>query len=564
LGTYDDRFDQLLEYDQVGRLKQAFSGREARGLAATSPFPDSPYKQTFQYDAFDERTEKSGRYWRTDQSGASACIPRQVNDTCDAEGNVVNAVDLHRYDAAGKQVHFENWHYTVGDGTLSHPVDSGVVIDQTYDADGQPAMRVETRRVEQPVNGGPETTVVETVTIIYYVYSAVLGGAKVVELDANGNKTSGYVYANGIRLAKQMVQGANYVIWHHANPGTNSWIETRSGRQPEQQEMDPDGADVGLQDPWSSLVEPVESSYLKLRDEQPLYIEGGDPFDFSTGRTIDGLPVSETEFQRRVASGSVVTESLIFGPTGRTQAPRLTHRGETPAATFTWQHTPLLEVIAGSSYIAQYPILRSVSNNEGSGTLLGSDITSIQRNHTTLQNSQGESDCSKFVNYLIFIARDPVFITSNALLGRAMGLKATRVLGASSKTKPVGGFHPALVGVAGEQQGDVYKHILGHAGAILIGNDEVVPGSGRMGIIPTYPYLWYQSGESGFERSNREMGADYYQLAHPIPQHTVREATQELADDRAGREIGYMLTDLRAGKLKGDARTQIFNLLCDH
>jgi len=46
---------------------------------------------------------------------------------------------------------------------------------------------------------------------------------------------------------------------------------------------------------------------------------------------------------------------------------------------------------------------------------------------------------------------------------------------------------------------------------------------------------------------------------------TVREATQELADDRAGRQLGYILTDLRAGKLKGsDAQTQIFNLLCDH
>lgn len=46
-------------------------------------------------------------------------------------------------------------------------------------------------------------------------------------------------------------------------------------------------------------------SYVDWKFSQPLFIEGGDPYDYSSGRTIDGLPVSEAEFQRRIGNGSV-------------------------------------------------------------------------------------------------------------------------------------------------------------------------------------------------------------------------------------------------------------------
>jgi hypothetical protein len=65
----DDRFDRLFEYDFVGRVKEAYSGREARGLAASSPNADSPFRQSYTYNAFNEPTGKSGRFWRTEQSG---------------------------------------------------------------------------------------------------------------------------------------------------------------------------------------------------------------------------------------------------------------------------------------------------------------------------------------------------------------------------------------------------------------------------------------------------------------------------------------------------------------
>jgi hypothetical protein len=47
---------------------------------------------------------------------------------------------------------------------------------------------------------------------------------------------------------------------------------------------------------------------VDYRFGEPLYIEGGDPFDYSTGREIDGIPVSEAEFQRRVGDGSINAE----------------------------------------------------------------------------------------------------------------------------------------------------------------------------------------------------------------------------------------------------------------
>jgi hypothetical protein len=125
----------------------------------------------------------------------------------------------------------------------------------------------------------------------------VLGGAKVVELDANGNKIAGYVYANGVRVAEQEVEPTfGGVKWQHLNPGTNSWVETASNRLAGRQEMDPDGAEVGTADPW--VVPQAPPTYENLKGEEPLYIEGGDPFDYVSGYTLDGLPMTRSELNR--------------------------------------------------------------------------------------------------------------------------------------------------------------------------------------------------------------------------------------------------------------------------
>jgi YD repeat-containing protein len=292
----DNRFDRLVEFDHIGRIKEAYSGREARGLPATNP-ADSPYRQSFQYNAFGDRTQKSGRFWRMTQSGTTPCAPRQIGDGCDAQGNPLFQGGNHYYDAEEQQVSFEDWDNPVG-GTPNHPQSlPGVTIGQTYDGNGQPAKRIETRRSQTLINGGPNANITETITTTYYIYSSVLGGAEVVELDANGNKVSGYVYANGTRLAKQNIHpSSSTVTWHHFNPGTNSWVETDSGRAAAFKQMDPDGAEVGVVDPWATIE--VPATYENLKKEEPLYIDGGDPFDYVSGFTLDGMPMTRSQLDR--------------------------------------------------------------------------------------------------------------------------------------------------------------------------------------------------------------------------------------------------------------------------
>ncbi len=231
-----EQFDRKFEYDHVGRLTEAYSGFEARGEQQSGQFPNSPFQQTIQYNAFNERTQKTGRFWRNGQTGNTPCLPRQANDGCDSEGNMTtNVQNLHRYDAAGRQVSFEDWRTPVG-GTAAHPeAKPSVELTQLYDADGRPTVRGEVRWHYDEASGPlPEGS------SIVYLYSTVLG-AVITELDG---KSSTYVYANGQRIAKTETdwQSIERVTWYHHNPGSNSWIETDANKVVTQREMDPDGA----------------------------------------------------------------------------------------------------------------------------------------------------------------------------------------------------------------------------------------------------------------------------------------------------------------------------------
>lgn len=58
----------------------------------------------------------------------------------------------------------------------------------------------------------------------------------------------------------------------------------------EREEMDPGGAEVGTEDPWANQLQ-EEPTYENLKDDEPLYIEGGDPFDYSTRGIAFGMPI---------------------------------------------------------------------------------------------------------------------------------------------------------------------------------------------------------------------------------------------------------------------------------
>ncbi len=297
----DDRLDRKQDYDHVGRLKEAYSGREARGLTPTNP-ADSPFRQSFGYDAFSNMSSRTGRFWRQTQLPESATYTndRRGGWTYDAEGNVL--ADLsheNTFDAAGRQTFTQGpWN---GCGRSYD-------IEQQYDGDGRAARRVENNRNEDYVGEPPELNCTTTSGTTYYVYASALGGVKLIELNGSGVKAKGYVYGNGQRLAVQTVwPGGHDVSYHHANPLTGSWAETSSDRSANRREMGPLGEELGTYDPYIILESP---SYEDVHSG-PQFIEGGDPFDMGSGCELDGMAISCSELQRRMQAGFVAEEYWV-------------------------------------------------------------------------------------------------------------------------------------------------------------------------------------------------------------------------------------------------------------
>jgi YD repeat-containing protein len=405
-------FDRAYKYDHVGRLKEASTFRRARGL---SPYPainyPDPYLQNITYDAFNHSSRTGKLYAGDPPSDIGTYVNNRrtnVGWEYDADGNNTRDEDYQqKFNAAGALIHSVS-HAQVGDG-IQYPLQPRLDITQTYDGNGAPAKRSQIARMSGIFDEfGNQSEPVEDVQTTYRVNSTVLGGATVVELESANTV---HIYAGGQRIAREI--WGNVTFEHH-NPMTGSWMTSlghSSYRTTAREERDPRGAEMPLSNPYGG-----PQSYLDWKFSQPLFIEGGDPFDYSSGREIDGLPVSEAEFQRRLANGSVVSETQIFGPPSQTQAPKLRQgHAPSPAPTFSWRRNPLLEVISTSSYIAEYLTVRPVVDNEGGG-LLDSDIESIDVDprpqesqvpidingiRSRLEQILRTEECGKFVKNLI-------------------------------------------------------------------------------------------------------------------------------------------------------------------
>ena len=91
-----------------------------------------------------------------------------------------------------------------------------------YDGDGQEVQRLE---------GGTST---------YYVRSTAMGGRKISEVNAAGQKLRTYVYADGQTLARQGENGG--VKFEHTDPASTSVRKTNSsGTETARMELDPLG-----------------------------------------------------------------------------------------------------------------------------------------------------------------------------------------------------------------------------------------------------------------------------------------------------------------------------------
>jgi YD repeat-containing protein len=282
----NDHFDKAYAYDHVGRMTEAYSGREARGLEATNPTPDSPFRQSFSYSAFDQQLRETGRIWQRPMSGQvfSYINNRRQDLLYDAMGRVTaDSIGNHVFDAAGERILVTVG--TVGGGETGHVEMPAEELSVSYGADGQPVKNVTTTRTESLVGNGPQTWISEEVETTYYLRSTALGGYVVGELNAQGQKTRQYVYAGGERLAEQRTIG-NYtsINWQHRNPLTDSWVSVDPNQSFSfRTEVDAHGRETGLEPP---VVLPNEPPPPPTRDPSYLEMEGGQTIEAELGMQL--------------------------------------------------------------------------------------------------------------------------------------------------------------------------------------------------------------------------------------------------------------------------------------
>jgi hypothetical protein len=112
--TEDYRFDRGYTYDDLGRVKNAFTDNMATAfrLYGTPPTPPGPfdvhpYNHTFQYNTWGQITNRAGKVWSIPDNRTQTYTAegRRTGLSYDKTGNLINdGVNIYDYDAAGKSV----------------------------------------------------------------------------------------------------------------------------------------------------------------------------------------------------------------------------------------------------------------------------------------------------------------------------------------------------------------------------------------------------------------------------------------------------------------------------
>lgn len=145
----------------------------------------------------------------------------------------------------------------------------------------------------------------------------------------------------------------------------------------------------------------------------------------------------------------------------------------------------------------------------------------------------GRTACGAFIDRLVEMAEvspflaAPLRIARQAQVGTQMIAEARRMTkpdarGRPARELPVDGFKAELI--ANNQRGEVYRHLYGHGGAMLLGPVGTV--------ISTFA-----------ERKDRRQAAGGDDEEGPA------EASTELADDATGRLVGRAMRDRIRGRL---------------
>ncbi|HKP84132.1 MAG TPA: hypothetical protein VJT69_19095 [Pyrinomonadaceae bacterium] len=223
----DERFDRAFSYDHAGRIKETYTGSEARDFNnnTSGSTPTGPYRQSFQYNAFNQLTQQTDRLWSvSDTTTTSYANNRRVGWT---------------YDAAGRLLVEDSVSYTIdAAGRITHTESPGFSNSVDFDGNGQV---IKETKVRPPVLG-------HTITIKTYSLSATpLGNAVVVELNPSGGMNKEFVHAGARTIAETF---STTVEWKHQDPVTGSTGEsTSSAAYTALGEPNALGVNVGLTEP---------------------------------------------------------------------------------------------------------------------------------------------------------------------------------------------------------------------------------------------------------------------------------------------------------------------------
>ena len=237
----DERFDRAFSYDHVGRIKEAYSGSAARDFnnGTSGSTPTGPYRQSFQYNAFNQVTQDISFLWS------------QVAETTNSTF-VNNRRSGWTYDQAGRMI---------ADGTTTYQRDaagritrrSGEVATSTviYDGNGQV---IKSTLVRPSILGHTQT--IRT----YYMRATPMGNAVIAEINSFGARSRGYVYAGRRQVAEA---SPNFVQWKHQDPVSGSGGESLdTGFYSRSEELNAVGVNIGLAappppDPETDTPEPI-------------------------------------------------------------------------------------------------------------------------------------------------------------------------------------------------------------------------------------------------------------------------------------------------------------------
>lgn len=239
--------DRAYAYDHSGRLKEAYSGSEARDFlnGTQSGTATGQYRQSYQYEALGHLVQQTNRLWSETKT--------TLNTFAD------NRREGWSYDADGRLTHDDTTAYTYdAAGLLVQKAGSPGNSSSRYDGDGGMLFNHHASPYTFPL-----------IKNVYYLPSTPLGGLALAELNLSGQKTKGNVYAGRRKLADSV---DNTVRWQHQDPVTGSMGSSDgAGAYTPIAEFNADGVTLGFEDPAYS--EPSVSP--KLRTEWPMLAQRG-------------------------------------------------------------------------------------------------------------------------------------------------------------------------------------------------------------------------------------------------------------------------------------------------